>query len=38
MKNPRSMSLVTSSLARNVELYELPFKKLKKMEEMKPQA
>lgn len=37
MKNPRSMSLITSSLARNVELYELPFKKLKKMEEMQPQ-
>lgn len=30
------MSLITSSLARNVELYELPFKKLKKLEEMRP--
>lgn len=30
------MSLITSSLARNVELYELPFKRLKKLEEMKP--
>ena len=30
------MSLITSSLARNVELYELPFKRLKKLEEMRP--